>query len=176
MTVKDWFDNVLRHVGRTIRLMSLDSHSEDDLKDLAGVYKGLSHEARLAILFGLSEGASLNDVSEFLDITRGALQDHIHMLLDAELIYRPTDSNRTYNLTPLGEHFVEKLEKDEDTVIQALQELEDVEQDLEEDYREQLSGLQDSDLVDENTVKKKVHTEKWEKVAGKIWDLLSRSD
>jgi DNA-binding transcriptional ArsR family regulator len=176
MTIKDWFNNVLRRVGRTIRLMSLDSHSEEDLQDLAGVYKGLSHEARLAILFGLSEDASLNEVSDFLGITRGALQDHIQMLLEAELIYRPEDSPRTYQLTPLGEYFVEQLEKDEDTIIEALQELEKAEQELEDDYRSQLAELEDSDLVDENKVEKKVHTEKWEQAAGKVWNLLTRSN
>ncbi|MFU1780196.1 ArsR/SmtB family transcription factor [Haloarcula japonica] len=156
--------------------MSLDSHSEDDLEDLAGVYKGLSHEARLAILFGLNDDANLNEVADFLDITRGALQDHIQMLLDAELIYRPEESGTTYSLTPLGEYFVEKLEQDEETVIQALKELEEAEQELQEKYQGQIEGVEDSDLIDQGKIEKKVHTEKWEQVAGKVWDLLTRSN
>jgi DNA-binding MarR family transcriptional regulator len=174
MTVTGFFANVLRRVGRTIRLMGFESRSEDELEDLAGIYKGLSHEARLAILYGLNEDASLNQISGFLSITRGALQDHIEMLLDAELIYRPTDSGKTYDLTPLGEHLAEQLEKNEDEILEALDELKTVETSLEENYREQVNQIEDEDLVDDKKIERKVHSEKWEQVAGKIWDILKQ--
>jgi DNA-binding MarR family transcriptional regulator len=174
MTIKGFFDKVLRRVARTIRLMGLESRSEEELEDLATVYKGLSHEARLAILYGLSEDASLNAISDFLSITRGALQDHIEMLLDAELIYRPTDSGKTYDLTPLGEHLVEQLEKNEDEILEALDELKTVETSLEENYRKQVNQIEDEDLVDDKKIERKVHSEKWEQVAGKIWDILKK--
>ncbi|ELY83601.1 winged helix-turn-helix domain-containing protein [Natrinema altunense] len=154
--------------------MGFESRSEDELEDLAGIYKGLSHEARLAILYGLSEDASLNQISDFLSITRGALQDHIEMLLDAELIYRPTDSGKTYDLTPLGEHLIKQLEDNEDDVLEALEELEEAETRLEEDYQAQLSGVEDEDLVDDKKLERKIHTEKWEEVAEKIRNLLNR--
>jgi len=154
--------------------MGLESRSEQELEHLASVYKGLSHEARLAILHGLNKNASLNQISDFLSITRGALQDHIEMLLKAELIYRPTESGTTYSLTPLGEHIVKKIEEDEDNILQVLEELEDVETRLEEDYQAQLSGVEDEDLVDDKKLERKIHTEKWEEVAEKIRNLLKQ--
>jgi DNA-binding MarR family transcriptional regulator len=175
MTVTGFFANVLRRVGRTIRLMGFESRSEDELEDLAGIYKGLSHEARLAILYGLNEDASLNQISGFLSITRGALQDHIEMLLDAELIYRPTDSGKTYDLTPLGEHLIKQLEDNEDEILEALEELEEAETELEEDYQAQLSGVEDDDLVDDKKLERKIHTEKWKEVTEKIRNLLKQA-
>jgi DNA-binding PadR family transcriptional regulator len=96
------------------------------------------------------------------------------MLLDAELIYRPTDSGKTYDLTPLGEHLVEQLEKNEDEILEALDELKTVETSLEENYRKQVNQIKDEDLVDDKKIERKVHSEKWEQVAGKIWDILKK--
>lgn len=157
-------------------LMGLDDHTEDDLKRLADVYQGLSYWARLAILIGIDEGKNLNEIADFVGITRGAMQDHMEKLLNAELIYKPDEPGTTYALTPLGEFYIDRIKEDSELIGESLDQLAEAEEEVGEEYQEELDILADSELADQKKVGEKINTKKWEKAMDRVRSILFDRD
>lgn len=139
---------------------------QDDFARLAELYTGISHEARIAILYGLAEGTSMTVIADELGVTRGTLQNHVERMISSELVYRPSDSGESYALTPLGRSLLRFVEEERSDLVTALSILEDAESEV----RDQFDA---SELpLDERTVEKTIHTEKWEQVEEEIAGLL----
>lgn len=147
----------------------------DDLDRLASVINGLSNTSRLSVLLAMDENRSMQEVAEALDITRGGLQRNIETLIEADLVYRPSQPNQTYALTPLGEYFIRWLQTNGDQLLTALSKLEGHEADISpqtESIREQLEDISEinadaaidpSRAVSERELDRMVHTQKWER-------------
>lgn len=152
--------------------MDLDSWTKQDLERLAEV-SNIGHPARIAILLGLDSGKSTTDIAKFLDITRASLQDHVDKLVDAELIYRPSEKGQAYSLTPLGQYYAIRLQEDGNVIIKVLDRLDDSEQKVREEKGYTQPELEHSDLpVDEGKVERELHTAKWERVMDDISELI----
>lgn len=156
-----------------LETMKPEQWEKTDFEAVAALFQGLGHEARLALLLGLYQDKSLNDIADFLDITRGGMQDHIEKLVDTELLYRPEDSGKTYDLTPFGVFFVEFLLQNEETLVDAVDELRVEEQKVEEAVDEVRSQVDDEDVpVSEKDWERKIHSKKWSQAWDDIEEIL----
>lgn len=133
----------------------------EELDTLATVYKALGNRTRLAVLLQLEEGEPVTPLTEELEITRSGLQSNIERLIDADLVYRPVDKEPTYDLTPLGEHLVNKIHEDDDEVIELLADYQDVLQELEEEESDTLESMRESG-IDTSELENKLKAEAWE--------------
>ncbi|WP_058826380.1 winged helix-turn-helix domain-containing protein [Haloferax sp. Q22] len=157
-----------------LETMRPEQWNKEDFEAVASLFQGLGHEARLALLLGLYEDKSLNEIAEFLDITRGGMQDHLEKLIDCELLYRPEDSGKTYDLTPFGTFFVEFLLENEETFVDAVDELRVEEEKVQEAVDEVRSQVDDEDVpVSEKDWERKIHSKKWEQAWDEIEDILN---
>lgn len=152
--------------------MDLEELDESDLQSLANIYQGLSYWVRLVILVGLSNDRSLNTISDHVDITRGAMQDHIETLLDADLIYRPDEQGTTYALTPLGDFYLNRLESDLEIVLPAVERLTAARKGVTDEHAEELEVLSNSDLTDVSELEDQLDTKTWETVSEDVRSLL----
>lgn len=129
---------------------------------LASVFKGVAHPTRLAVLEAVSEGASIGEMASSLDVARGTVQSHLETLVEAELVYRPSEG-RGYAVTPLGDHILGLVCREADVVVPVLEDL-DAAEDV---VRDEIGpALELVDEIDEATWERTVHTRKWEE----IWD------
>lgn len=161
----------------SLETMRPEQWNKDDFEAVASLFQGLGHEARLALLLGLYQDKSLNDIAEFLDITRGGMQDHLEKLIDCELLYRPEDSGKTYDLTPFGTFFVEFLLEDEETLIDAIDELNLEEEKVQQAVDEVRSQVDDEDVpVSEKDWERKIHSKKWEQAWDEIEAILEENE
>jgi len=135
----------------------------EELDPLATVYKALGNKTRLAVLLQLEEDESVTPLTEDLDITRSGLQSNIERLIDADLVYRPVDKDPTYDLTALGELFIDKIHDDVDEVNQLLDQYHDVLSDLEEEESDTLESMRESG-VDTTELENKLTAEAWEEL------------
>lgn len=152
--------------------MDLEDVREADFKAMANIYQGLSYWVRLVILVGLSNGRNLNTIAEHVDITRGAMQDHIETLLDANLIYKPAEQGTTYAITPLGEFYLQRLESDLEQVLPALDRLTEMQDQVANEHSEELEVLSESDLADDSQLRDQLDTKTWENVAEAVHSEL----
>ncbi|WP_313694143.1 ArsR/SmtB family transcription factor [Halorarum halobium] len=132
-------------------------------EDLAEVYKSLGNEARLAVILQLDEGESVSQLTDELGMTRSGLQKNIERLIDAGLVYRPTDSDQTYELTVLGEFFVNEVREEKQHVDQVLEDFQDRLAELEEEEEETLQRMEDAG-VDTKELENKLRAEAWEEL------------
>lgn len=154
--------------------MELRDWTETQMDDIARVYKGVAHKARIAILVAISSDLSMTEVAAFFDMERPSLQDHINRLIDAELIYRPEEEGKTYDLTPIGEYIVDRIRIDHDNVVQAISEVKGSEQELREDIESERAQIEGTRLpIDEKELERQIHTEKWEMNWEDVKEILS---
>lgn len=132
--------------------------SREEFERLSSVLTGLYSVPRLALLFGLHEGREVADIVDDLDISRPGLQKNIEAMIDAELVYRPSDSDSPYELTPIGHEWVEILDEEADDLFTVLDQVEREEEQVHEQ-------LELGDLpVDEKEIERAIHTRKWERL------------
>lgn len=143
------------------------------MEELARIYQGFSHPARIAVLVAIDSGLNLNEASEFLGIKRPSLQDHVDKLVEAELVYRPSDG-ATYRLTPLGDYFMDRLTEERESILEALDLIDSEEDELWNQKTPDQKELEEYDVpIDEGKLERQIHTQKWEKLSEKIDELLN---
>jgi DNA-binding transcriptional ArsR family regulator len=135
----------------------------DDFEDLAEVYKALGNEARIAVLLQLEKGESVSPLTDELEMTRSGLQKNIERLIDADLVYRPTDSDQTYGLTVLGEFFVNEIHDEQSHVDDVLGDFHAQLEELREQEQETLDRMEDAG-VDTKELEDKLRAEAWEEL------------
>lgn len=141
--------------------------------ELARIYQGISHPARIAVLVAIDSELNLNEASDFLDIKRPSLQDHVDKLIDADLIYRPS-AGATYQLTPMGGYFMERIIRERNFIIDTIELLEDEEKALREAKEPERKELDEYDIpVDEKELNRQIHTQKWEELRDQIEELFN---
>jgi len=129
--------------------METERWEKTDFEAVAALFQGLAHEVRLSLLFGIHQDKSLNEIAEFMDITRGAMQDHIEKLISSELLYRPEESEKTYALTPFGEFFLNFLLENEEDHVQEV-------------VDEARNKMDKADIpVSDKEWDRKIHSKKW---------------
>ena len=134
-----------------------------ELARLARVFNGFSQRTRLALLLGFYEDQRASEVAEFLDISRAGMQNHLKKMREAELI-RKQDGG--YELTALGTFFAEWIIGQNNAILQALDALDDAEQ----EFADQLGAdLEESD-------RKRIHGLKWSLIRENIEELLRGED
>jgi DNA-binding transcriptional ArsR family regulator len=128
-------------------------------EDLAGIYKALGNETRLQLLFQIETGEPISELAD--GISRSGLQKHVESLIDADLVYRPTESGPTYKLTQLGELFLEKIREEETRVDELLQQYRTQYEELREEEQETIDRMEDAG-VDTKELEDKLKAEAWE--------------
>jgi DNA-binding transcriptional ArsR family regulator len=152
--------------------MRLGSWNRNEMEKLSRIYQGVSHPARIAVLVAIDSELNLNKASNFLEIKRPSLQDHVAKLVDAELVYRPRDG-ATYQLTPMGEYFMDRLVKEREYIIEALQLLDEAAIELRESKEPDRKELEEYDIpIDKKELNRQIHTQKWEDLDDEIKELL----
>lgn len=142
--------------------METERWEKTDFEAVAALFQGLAHEVRLSLLFGIHQDKSLNEIAEFMDITRGAMQDHIEKLISSELLYRPEESEKTYALTPFGEFFLNFLLENEERLTDAISQLESEEDHVQEVVDEARNKVDKADIpVSNKEWDRKIHSKKW---------------
>lgn len=131
----------------------------DDLEQIAGVFKGIGHPARIAILQAVNEGEPLTEAADRVEMSRGALQDHQQILLREGLMFRPTDTDSDFELSPLGTYIVQLLAEDGDWIAECIARAEDFEDEI-RDEQTGGSGLP----VDEAELERAIQTETWRRL------------
>ena len=155
--------------------MELGSWIKREMEELARIYQGFSHPARIAVLVAIDSGLNLKEASDFLDIKRPSLQDHVDKLVEAELVYRPSDG-ATYQLTPMGEYFMDRLVKEREYILEALELLDEEEEELRGAKEPELKELDEYDIpIDEKELERQIHTQKWEDLGKKIQEMIDGS-
>ena len=129
------------------------------LGDLQSVYKALGNETRLKILVQIDEGKPVSGVAD--DISRSGLQKHVEVLIDAELVYRPVESGRSYRLTALGQVFLEKVRQDKVVVDDLLHDYRTRYEKLCEEKADVFESMEDAD-VDTSELEEKISAEVWD--------------
>lgn len=155
-----------------LEILPMDLSNPAEFKQLSELVKGVGSDTRLALLIGLDRGYSANEIAEFLEMTRGGLQNNIYKMIDAGLIYRPGEENQpTYRLTPLGRFFAQFFATHGRDLLDVIAQIEQTENTIREDL--QHSPL--SEELDQNAKEKLVHTKTWNEIETEIRDRLSRS-
>jgi len=137
--------------------------SDSSTEDLADIYQALGNQTRLEVLLKLSEDGPVSDIHKEKDISRSGLQKHIERLIKSELVYRPREKKKTYELTPLGNHFVELLETDGEAAVEVLELFRDEKQRLEEKNSEAKETLEEAG-VDLTDFQQKIEEEAWQNI------------
>ena len=164
---------LFRQLAVGLETMRTEQLEKTDFESVSALFQGLGHEARLALLLGIYQDESLNEIADFLDITRGGMQDHIEKLVDTDLLYRPEDSGMTYDLTPFGVFFVEFVLENEDRLIEAIAQLEAEESKVEETVDRVRSQVDDEDVpVSEKDWSRKIHSNKWSEAWDEVEQIL----
>jgi len=140
--------------------------SQDEREQLASLFNGVSHATRIAILQKIETSKSLSDIADDLDVTRGTLQNHIERMIEADLVYRPEETGRTYQLTPFGEYMRELIDAEAPVLVEAANHI-----------SEQAEAIEDSldaagVSMNEQTRERTVHTQSWEESINEIRQIL----
>jgi DNA-binding MarR family transcriptional regulator len=153
--------------------MEMEHWKKTDFEAVATLFQGLAHEVRLSLLFGIHQNKSLNEISEFMDITRGAMQDHIEKLISSDLLYRPEKSEKTYALTPFGEFFLDFLLRNERRLTEAISQLESEEDNVRNVVNEARNKVNKADVpVSDKDWDRKIHSKKWEEAWNETEQIL----
>lgn len=129
----------------------------EEVEVVSRLFSGIAHRNRVVMLLGIREGRSMQDVADDLGVTRGGLQDHVERMIEAELIYRPEEGSRTYDLTPFGAYLADLIDADSTMLQEAFALLEQYEAAVEEEF-----AAADLPITD-RTKEKTIHTQKWER-------------
>ena len=159
---------------KEVSVMELGSWEKQEMEDLARIYQGVSHPARIAVLVAIDSEINLNEASNFLGIKRPSLQDHVDKLVDVDLVFRPSDE-ATYQLTPMGEYFMERLIDERIYILEALSLLDEKERKLRDKREPERKELNEYDVpIDEKELARQIHTQKWENLDQTIEEILGR--
>lgn len=152
--------------------MALDLENPNDFQNLSSVVKGFSNHTRLALLLGFRHGYTVQEIADFLEMTRGGLQNNIYRMIDADLVYRPSRDDRpAYALTPFGQFFARQFNRYGPSILEAQKLLAQTEAELAEEIDE--TPLADG--LDDNERAKLIHTKKWLEHDHDIAKLLRQS-
>jgi DNA-binding MarR family transcriptional regulator len=153
--------------------MTIDT---DELELVAEVFAGLSNRSKIALLLGFDEEKSVREIADHLEMTQQGLERNLDKMLDAGLIVE--DNDQRYRLTPIGEYFVQLLDEEWDTIVEAKQ----VEKEMEETARQRAEAgqeaLQNEEgdgftfQIDDNTWERIVQTQKWELAENDLNEIL----
>lgn len=146
----------------------MSNRSPEEMERISSVLGGLYSQPRLAVLLGLRQGRTVPEIVDQVAITRPGLQKNIEAMIDAELVYRPSEEKRTYALTPLGRHLADVIDAEADLILAVLDHIDA----REETVRDQLESV--SDLpINQTEMERAIHTRKWELAKDDIEELLS---
>lgn len=141
---------------------SVNSLNQQEVEDLAGIYKALGNETRILILQQISDGGPVSELTHE-NMSRSALQKHIETLIDSQLLYRPVESGKTYDLTKLGEQCLQQINEDAETLLDTLQEFEDALEELRSEREEVRSQMEDAGISTEE-LDSKLNAEAWKEL------------
>lgn len=141
---------------------SVNSLNQQKAEELAGIYKALGNETRILVLKQLSEDRPVSELTHD-ELSRSALQKHIESLIGSGLVYRPVESDKTYELTKLGELCLQRVNEDSDTLLDTLQEFKEKYDQLEEEREEVRNQMKDAGISTEE-LDSKLEAEAWEEI------------
>lgn len=140
--------------------VTMDIPPDEQREWIAQIYKAVGHQARIAILYGLANQQPTSDITEAAGITRGALQDHFDLMVEADVVYRPTDRASTYALTPVGQWLFDDVNRSREQLVEVAH--------LVEEKREEIRGDIDPALVDDD----ELATQLWNAVRDDVAEIL----
>jgi len=147
----------------------MDLENPDDFTRLSTLVKGFSNDTRLALLIGFYHGYTAKEITDFLEMTRGGVQNNINKMISADLVYRPAaDDAPTYKLTPIGDFFARIFDARGENLLETIDLLAQKEAELEQD-------LEDTPLangLDQTAEDKLIHTNKWTEATAEVSDHL----
>jgi len=145
---------------------SMSDLGSKDLEDLADIYQALGNTTRLQVLKQLDNDDPVSELTDELGITRSGLQKNIERLISSELVYRPhQEDSKTYELTPLGHHYIQLLNQEAETSLTVLEKLSEEVEKLDEKQSETRETLEEAG-VNLTEFEQKLKAEAWEN----IWD------
>jgi len=157
--------------------LSLDNTR--DFERLSVLIKGFSNDTRLALLLGFYHDYTANEVADFLDMTRGGLQNNIEKMVKAELVYRPDEEDQpTYRLTPIGEVIAKFFDHRGATLLGALERIEEGEDRILREIEAEIEGQKDSMLgeaLSERDIERLVNTQKWDRFGKSVKSILQET-
>jgi len=134
-----------------------------EIEEIADIYKALGNESRIQILFQLYNGNPVSELTDELDITRSGLQKHIEQMIDAHLLYRPVDSDKTYALTTLGEYFIDDINENQEKIESVLNRFQTRLNELREEEEETLERMEEAG-VNTKELENKLQAQAWNEV------------
>lgn len=137
--------------------------SSEDIEKLILFYKALGNETRISILHQLDQDQPVSPIAEEYDISRSGLQKHIEQLIDVDLVYRPAQSEKTYDLTLLGKLSLEKMENDQVMIETVLSKFNDEFEELEAEQEDVLEQMKDAGISTKE-LDNKLISEAWEEL------------
>lgn len=143
----------------------MNSLSQQEVEEMAAIYKALGNETRILLLGKISEDRPVSELTHD-ELSRSALQKHIEKLIDSGLLYRPVESGKTYELTKLGELCLQRVTEDSDALLNTLQEFEEKYDQLEEEREEVRSQMEEVGISTEE-LDSKLEAEAWEEISEK---------
>ena len=143
----------------------MTSVESGEIEEIADIYKALGNESRIQILFQLYNGNPVSELTDELDITRSGLQKHIEQMIDAHLLYRPVDSDKTYALTTLGEFFLHDINENQEKVGAVLDKYQSQLNELRGEEEETLERMEEAG-VNTKELENKLQAQAWNQVNG----------
>lgn len=137
---------------------------DEEVDQVASVFKGVAHPTRVAALLRIDDVDSITELADVVGVNRGTMQDHVEMLREQDLVYRPSSESRGYRLTPLGRYVEGLLVRDGSRLVTVLDRLDEVESEVRDEF-----GAVEELPLDEGEVDRAVQTETWER----IWDEVA---
>jgi len=157
--------------------LSLDD--PQDFGKLSVLIKGFSSDTRLALLLGFHYEYTANEVADFLDMTRGGLQNNIEKMIEADLVYRPDEEDQpTYRLTPIGKVIAKFFDHRGTTLLGALERIEEGEDRILREIEAEIEGQGDSMLgeaLSERDIERLVNTQKWDRFGKSVKSILQET-
>lgn len=151
--------------------------SETERERVTNVLKGLANKTRVALLLGLYNGKSRDEIAETVGMTRGGIHKNLERMREAELVYRPEEAD--YVLTPLGVYWAQLLNQEADTILAVLDELDAAEDPIRDKVEETKQSIEDQEedgfsfQIDDTTWERTIHTEKWKQAKDRISEMLN---
>ena len=134
-----------------------------EIEEIADIYKALGNETRIQVLIQLYNGNPVSELTDELGITRSGLQKHIEQMIDAHLLYRPVDSDKTYALTTLGEYFIDDINENQEKIGAVLDRYQAQLNELREEEAETLERMEDAG-VNTKELENKLQAEAWNEI------------
>lgn len=137
--------------------------NEKNLEELTQIFKALGNKARLTVLLTLSNGEEVSGLHHNLDMSRSGLQKNIETLIDANLVYRPEDSTKTYELTALGEKIVYRFDEIQDLYESIIQQFDEELEKQRMNKQEILQQMEEAGL-DTSSVEQSIESKAWSSI------------